>query len=208
MNRKLMYKRTSRSGFTMVELVIVIAVIAILAAVLIPTFASVVTRANEAKDAYLIKGLNTALATAEKKPETMHAAMELARSFGYSVDDMRSSVRNTVVVWDRENCAFCLFNEKNGKVTYYPEQEAQAPLHKTNFWKIYDTIPALDDQDFSIYYVGGALGNVEVCVGLDVGAATVESITVRPREGAELVVRARCDNINVEGSGSTKIYSD
>lgn len=39
-------KRNTRKGFTTVELVIVIAVIAILAAVLIPTFSNLVTKAN------------------------------------------------------------------------------------------------------------------------------------------------------------------
>ena len=37
------------NGFTLVELVIVIAVIAILAAILVPTFSSVITKANETK---------------------------------------------------------------------------------------------------------------------------------------------------------------
>ena len=39
--------KLNKKGFTIVELVIVIAVIAILAAVLIPTFNSVITKANE-----------------------------------------------------------------------------------------------------------------------------------------------------------------
>lgn len=51
-------KNTKKKGFTIVELVIVIAVIAILAAVLIPTFTNVVAKAKEsvalqeAKNAY------------------------------------------------------------------------------------------------------------------------------------------------------------
>ena len=40
-------KKTNKKGFTIVELVIVIAVIAILSAVLIPTFTSVTKKANE-----------------------------------------------------------------------------------------------------------------------------------------------------------------
>ena len=40
-------KRTSKKGFTIVELVIVIAVIAILAAVMIPTFSSVIGKARD-----------------------------------------------------------------------------------------------------------------------------------------------------------------
>ena len=43
-------KKSNKKGFTIVELVIVIAVIAILAAVLIPTFSHVVDKANESKD--------------------------------------------------------------------------------------------------------------------------------------------------------------
>ena len=41
-----MNMRKSKKGFTIVELVIVIAVIAILAAVLIPTFANLIRQAN------------------------------------------------------------------------------------------------------------------------------------------------------------------
>ena len=40
-------KKLNKKGFTIVELVIVIAVIAILAAVMIPTFAGIMNRANE-----------------------------------------------------------------------------------------------------------------------------------------------------------------
>lgn len=40
-------KRNNKKGFTIVELVIVIAVIAILSAVLIPTFGGIVEKANE-----------------------------------------------------------------------------------------------------------------------------------------------------------------
>ena len=51
-------KRNNKKGFTIVELVIVIAVIAILSAVLIPTFGTIITDANttaaqqEASNAY------------------------------------------------------------------------------------------------------------------------------------------------------------
>lgn len=41
-------KRTNKKGFTIVELVVVIAVIAILAAVMIPTFSNITKEAQEA----------------------------------------------------------------------------------------------------------------------------------------------------------------
>lgn len=55
-------KKTNKKGFTLVELVIVIAVIAILAAVLIPTFANLIKKANEAVDISACKNINTVLA--------------------------------------------------------------------------------------------------------------------------------------------------
>ena len=44
-----MNKKNTRKGFTIVELVIVIAVIAILATVLVPTFGNVIDKANASK---------------------------------------------------------------------------------------------------------------------------------------------------------------
>ncbi len=43
-------RKNNRKGFTITELVIVIAVIAILAAVLIPTFTSIINKANDSAD--------------------------------------------------------------------------------------------------------------------------------------------------------------
>lgn len=54
--------RKQRKAFTIVELVIVIAVIAILAAVLIPTFSGVIRRAKVSSDEQTAASLNTYLA--------------------------------------------------------------------------------------------------------------------------------------------------
>ena len=55
-------KHTNKKGFTIVELVIVIAVIAILAAVLIPTFSNLIKKANESSDVQAVRQMNTILA--------------------------------------------------------------------------------------------------------------------------------------------------
>ena len=60
-----MIKRNNKKGFTIVELVIVIAVIAILAAVLIPTFSGIVKKANLSADQQAVRQMNTALAMYE-----------------------------------------------------------------------------------------------------------------------------------------------
>ena len=55
-------KNSNKKGFTIVELVIVIAVIAILAAVLIPTISSLIKKANLSNDQSMIRNMNTTLA--------------------------------------------------------------------------------------------------------------------------------------------------
>lgn len=52
-------RKNNRKGFTIVELVIVIAVIAILATVLVPTFGNVIEKANKSKDLQAAKSAYT-----------------------------------------------------------------------------------------------------------------------------------------------------
>ena len=73
-----MNKKNNRKGFTIVELVIVIAVIAILATVLVPTFGNVIDKANDskavqaAKNAYTLYAANINYATGEKAEEVVY----------------------------------------------------------------------------------------------------------------------------------------
>ena len=62
-------KKFNKKGFTIVELVIVVAVIAILAAVLIPTFSGLVGDANEAKALQQARSLYTEYAAKVKYDE-------------------------------------------------------------------------------------------------------------------------------------------
>ena len=80
-------KKMNRKGFTIVELVIVIAVIAILAAVLIPTFSGIVDKANgskalqEVKNAYTVYVSDTLSAN-----ETPVSSMKVVHENGTVVE--------------------------------------------------------------------------------------------------------------------------
>ena len=69
-------RKTKRSAFTIVELVIVIAVIAILSAVLIPTFGAIIKNANVAADQSAAATLTTELHI-YLKGETIDSEAEL-----------------------------------------------------------------------------------------------------------------------------------
>ena len=114
-------RKTNKKGFTIVELVIVIAVVAILAAVLVPTFVSVVKKANESKDTQLVRNLNTALAvdTEVGKHETMQSALEAAAKAGYDVARINTSATDNEILWDSKNDCFAYF--KDGNVEYIPK---------------------------------------------------------------------------------------
>ena len=66
-------RNSNKKGFTIVELVIVIAVIAILAAVLIPTFSGIIKKANMSADQKALHDMNTAIAM--ESAETLEEAI-------------------------------------------------------------------------------------------------------------------------------------
>lgn len=179
----------NRKGFTIVELVIVIAIIAILAAVLIPTFASLIQKANISKDTQVIRNLNTAIATATEKPETMRDALKIAAEAGYLVDKINAAANGNDILWDSENKVFCYYNAATKAVAYIPETKIEttnAPEYK--FWKIYnDKMPELSEQRYSIYLTANATAAEEVTVkvGFDAGDNTKVKTVNYKNDGAE-----------------------
>ena len=78
-------RNTNKKGFTIVELVIVVAVIAILAAVLIPTFSGIIDKANQSADQQAVANMNKLLATEiEKKAENADEVVEILIANGYN----------------------------------------------------------------------------------------------------------------------------
>ena len=74
--------KNNRKGFTITELVIVIAVIAILAAVLIPTFSSIIKKANKSSDLQAARSIYT-----EYTANVDYATEEAERDIVVKVDD-------------------------------------------------------------------------------------------------------------------------
>ena len=96
-------KNLKRKGFTIVELVIVIAVIAILSAVLIPTFGSLVKKANISADEQAVKQMNTALAiyTVENgKPEFISQVKNALDENEINIDGLIPVTKGYAFYWD------------------------------------------------------------------------------------------------------------
>lgn len=91
-----------RKGFTITELVIVIAVVAILAAVLIPTFANIIDKAQESSDTQAVANMNLSLQNAEQidgKPATLSEVLDILEGDGMNAHKYSTLKKGTEFVW-------------------------------------------------------------------------------------------------------------
>ena len=98
------------------ELVIVIAVVAILAAVLIPTFSSLVKKANISSDTVLAKNLNTAAIAAQA--DTFDEAIESVKEAGYLIANLNAKAKDCYFVWEDSTNQFLQYDLTENKVIY------------------------------------------------------------------------------------------
>lgn len=119
-------KKTSKKGFTIVELVIVIAVIAILAAVLIPTFSSLIKKAKLSSDMQAVREMNQALSVDEKlhgKPADIETAMQVLANAGYNSKNWVCLTEGYMVYWDSKENKCVLYNSSTAEVEYPAEYD-------------------------------------------------------------------------------------
>ena len=211
----------TKKGFTIVELVIVIAIIAILAAVLIPTFANLIKRANVSKDNQLVRNLNTAL-LADKaingKHETMYSALQAVADSGFDIAKINDKkAADNEILWDSVNDVFCYRDGKDVEdIKYIPDAPKAEFVSPYQYW----IIASEPNKTYSTYlynYKGADLS--AVTTGLDVGNENVTSIAYDTHErttgdsqtvvirtnsaATELIVNAPSDTVKHYGAVGT-----
>lgn len=203
----------NRKGFTIVELVIVIAIIAILAAVLIPTFASLIAKANVSADTQLVRNLNTALTTEKAGGEnnkTMNDALKMAKNAGYDIDRIVSKSGNNIG-WDSKNDRFVLIDADNNTFIYPTDAGANAQkiadADMVNYFVISKTVPETKDQKYSIYLSKDATladGTVTVSVGFDAGEnENVTAVNYTSDATQNVIIRTNGGTLTVNGAESS-----
>ena len=134
-------KKSNKKGFTIVELVIVIAVIAILAAVLIPTFSSLTKRANLSSDKQAVREMNMALAADEAlhgKPTDIETVMKVLANAGYNSDNWVCLTAGYEVYWFKEDNRLVLYNAAEAAVEYPTEYDAKIMTDAKNHFFLYN----------------------------------------------------------------------
>ena len=119
-----MIKRNNKKGFTIVELVIVIAVIAILAAVLIPTFAGIIKKAQLSSDQQAVRNMNVALAASGDLEDDMNKVIDALSENGFNSKKALIPVsKDYEFMYSKANDCIVLVNAEDAanKVVVYPE---------------------------------------------------------------------------------------
>ena len=205
--------RNTKKGFTIVELIIVIAVIAVLAAVLIPTFSNLIQKAQEAKDTALVRNLNEALAmdTSVSKHTTMDQVAQAVRNNGIDIAKIKASVPGNAILWDSVNDLFAYCKvDKDGnaedQVYYIPEYSANAPALGRLFAVVSDS-KAVPTSKYAVYYIGSAVETMEVNgVGFDAGDAEIGEVIYNGSEkGAIVDIRTNGGNLTIKSAGKDDV---
>ena len=197
--------KNSKKGFTLVELIIVVAVIALLAAVLIPTFSSLISKANQAKDEALVSNLNKAIALSTEKYDTVYGVLGAVKeNAGFDVAKISASVSEHEILWDSVNYCFVYKTEKG--ITGIPDTQTNKDVKDYQYWRFVKDQTAIANSEYSVYWVGDNISEANVSVGFDAGEAKVaqvnyvhtgneeQKVTIRTT-GGNLLVNAQNDTV-------------
>ena len=203
--------RKIKKGFTIVELVIVVAVIAILTAILVPTFINLNKKANTASDQSLMKNLNTALRMQEQedgaKNPTMHDAVEDLKKQGFLLETIVNK-SDKVFLWNIEDNQFELENgQKSNKYWKIVNTKAQAEAEQ--HYSVYARLGSVwDDQEVSIKHGFDAGYNENIKQVTYINDSTSPSSEIIRTNGGKLYIKAKNGNVLRYGYADTVSVMD
>ena len=193
-----MIKRNNKKGFTIVELVIVIAVIAILAAVLIPTFAGIINKANQSADQQAVRQMNTLLASESltgegpTKIQDVKAILD-ANGYNHKLDPL---FKGYSFAWIAEKNVIVLVED--GKVVF-PEEYADYDFTKVALFNVTKV-----NSDNALYDLSA--GNVGILNGMDCIVLEKDfdiDVTDNKDGNANYFELHNVGNIEIDGDGKT-----
>lgn len=193
----------SKRGFSIVELLIVLAVIAILAAVCIPVFSNVISNADRTAKVASARNLNLVILTesvAGNAPTDMSEAVALAIGNGCTLGELDAS-GNSSLLWDSQRQLFCVYD---GVSIEYPGSSGSTEAQMTDeahpeLWGVYFDAPT--EQRFSIYWASEADFADTLTVGFDAGD-NKNAFCIHFSGTSPCVIKTNGQSINASGEVS------
>ncbi len=200
-------KKNNKKGFTIVELVIVIAVIAILAAVLIPTFSSIIKKAKISNDTVLAKNLTTAIATESitSKPTSMEEVVTKLYNAGFVLENLSPTTEDYFYGWDSKNNQIILISDEYS-VVYESAKSTPVDVYVTTTG---DFAQDLARAGYSLYLTTDAT-TVETTnfINVDTGNSKLGTLKMTASTATEVTLKGKINNVTVNNpNGSVKQYA-
>ncbi len=214
-----------KKGFTIVELVIVIAVIAILAAVLIPVFSNVVEKANQSADQQAVRQMNTALAVESALDEdvSIYDVFDALAEAGMDAKDYKALCANRAFFYDGEINRVLYVDTTTGRSIYPEEYKGRT---NNGFWQtltqtitasrpdtaIVDKTASVDTASELAYAVknyinDGGVEKIAISEDIDMmgaafaGGALAKSLTIEGTGSEPVVIK------NITATQASKTYA-
>ena len=183
-------RNTNKKGFTIVELVIVVAVIAILAAVLIPTFSGIITKARYTADQKAVREMNNAIAM--ESATTLDAAIAALEKHGINAKNLIPVSAGYSFVWNE--------TEKKIDLVKGEDKENIADSIKEIAVVVNTTEAFLDAIDEDMKYIK-LDADVNIDSNLDINGENV-TIDLNGKKITTTQVTGRSAYLNVKGSAT------
>lgn len=139
-------KKLNKKGFTIVELVIVIAVIGILAGVLIPTFTIVVRKANESAAMQALETARKEYMTEVDATADDFADFDKNYAYGYTVDKKGQTIEKLQGVYAYANGAFAKVSDVSAYEAVYTYTKATAYAAGTTYYNADGVAQTIADE--------------------------------------------------------------
>ena len=177
----MMKTQNKKRGFTIIELVIVVTVIAILSAVLIPTFAGVIKRANLTADEQAVRSINLELAGAEDADlanlESVEAYLE---ELGLTIENYAPVSKDYKLAYAPSLKKVVLVNDANNIVypKEYANEQVTVEVAEGDEEKVITELNTADDIALVAMSRGGEVSIPAAGLNIDTGIYLTKNTTV------------------------------
>lgn len=206
--------KTKKKGFTLVELLVVIAILAILATVSVVGYLAFINKAKESNDVSLTTQMNTALQAneaVEGKAETMTDALDVLSSMGLDVTKLTPTSEGYNYVYDSASGRMLLLGE---------DKKIIAPADATDINTVDTFAIVKNEKDLSnwleagygVYLAEGYNGptDLKTLTSVDVADSSIKSLTIEDSSSNQnAIIKGTLDSLTLTvPKGSVDLYGD